>query len=188
MAYASMSVRLRGARSLLLSDYAAGVAATDVLDKSDLKPVLHGLYGEVGGIMSTVKKHVREGAAYPGFKRAAEEEFGDTLWYLAALCRQLNIRLDDLFHRAASNSDLESVSASSDMILEDPAQTAVLASSNPLDETLFALGRSAAALLESKPKVTAVDEFARNYLGALQAAKLNLADVASANIQKARIG
>ena len=44
--------------SLLLSDYAAEIAATDVLNPNDFNPVLQGLYGEVGGIMATVKKHV----------------------------------------------------------------------------------------------------------------------------------
>ena len=72
--------------SILLSQYAAQVADTDVLDPSDIAPILQGLFGEVGGIMSTAKKHIREKSAYPGFKRAAEEEFGDTLWYLTALC------------------------------------------------------------------------------------------------------
>ena len=61
--------------SLLLSDYAAGIAATDVLNPNDFNPVLQGLYGEVGGIMATAKKHVRDKSAYPGYKRAAEEEF-----------------------------------------------------------------------------------------------------------------
>ncbi|HMV59570.1 MAG TPA: hypothetical protein PKD38_20430, partial [Nitrospira sp.] len=74
--------------SLLLSDYAAEIAATDVLNPNDFNPVLQGLYGEVGGIMATAKKNVRERTAYPGFKKAAEEEFGDTLWYLAAICRR----------------------------------------------------------------------------------------------------
>ena len=41
--------------SLLLSDYASEIAATDVLSPTDFNPVLQGLYGEVGGIMSTVK-------------------------------------------------------------------------------------------------------------------------------------
>jgi len=57
--------------------YAAEIEKTDVLDPSDLNPVLLGLYGEVGGIMATAKKHVREGERYPGYLKAALEEFGD---------------------------------------------------------------------------------------------------------------
>jgi NTP pyrophosphatase (non-canonical NTP hydrolase) len=81
--------------SVSIADYEAGVAETDVLDPNDLSPILQGLYGEVGGIMSTAKKHIREGDAYPGFARAAEEEFGDTLWYLAALCRRTAVSLKE---------------------------------------------------------------------------------------------
>ncbi len=89
--------------SLLLSDYAAEIAATDVLNPNDFNPVLQGLYGEVGGIMATAKKNVRERTAYPGFKKAAEEEFGDTLWYLAAICRRLQIPLEEIFAEAANH-------------------------------------------------------------------------------------
>ncbi|MDB5409743.1 MAG: pyrophosphatase [Rhodospirillales bacterium] len=172
--------------SLLLSDYLIDIADTDVLDKADLIPVLQGLYGEVGGIMSTVKKHVREGDAYPGFRRAAEEEFGDTLWYLAALCRRMTICLDGLFAEAASGEQYINVSAASDMANGALAHIAVPVAPEALDSTLFNLGRSAAALLEVTPTVEGVRTFARNYLGALSAAKLSFADVARANIRKAR--
>ena len=87
---------------LLLSDYVSDIIETDILEKKDLKPVLCGLFGEVGGIMSTAKKLVREGSAYPGFRRAAEEEFGDVLWYLAALCRRMDICLGELFAKAVT--------------------------------------------------------------------------------------
>ena len=36
-------------------------------------------------------------------KKAAEEEFGDTLWYLAAICRRMNIPLDEIFGDAAKH-------------------------------------------------------------------------------------
>jgi len=45
--------------SFRLADYAAEIADTDVLDPSDVNPILQGLYGEVGGIMST-QEHIRE--------------------------------------------------------------------------------------------------------------------------------
>lgn len=92
--------------SLLLSVYEQEIIPTDVLAFDDLNPVLQGLYGEVGGIMSTVKKHVREKTAFPGYQKAAEEEFGDTLWYLAALCRRLKIPLDEIFTEASEHNSL----------------------------------------------------------------------------------
>jgi hypothetical protein len=172
--------------SLLLSDYAAQIADTDVLDRSEIGPILQGLYGEVGGIMATAKKHIREKSAYPGFKRAAEEEFGDTLWYLAALCRRLSIPFDDILAEAASGERFKTVGAATDVLGGAFAHVAMPTSSDSVDITLFKLGRSAAALLETTPDRLKIVAFARDYLDALHAAKLAFAEVARGNLRKAR--
>lgn len=174
------------ARSILLSDYATEIASTDVLDPSDVSPILQGLYGEVGGIMATAKKHIREKSAYPGFKRAAEEEFGDTLWYLAALCRRLKIPLDGLLTEATSNGRFRTAGVASDMVEGAFAHIAVPTSNDSVDTRLFRLGRSAAALMETTPSRSAILMFASDYLDALHAAKLAFADVARGNLRKAR--
>jgi NTP pyrophosphatase (non-canonical NTP hydrolase) len=173
--------------SLLLSDYAAEIAATDVLNPSDFNPVLQGLYGEVGGIMVTVKKHVRDKSAYPGFKKAAEEEFGDTLWYLAAICRRLNVPLDEIFGEAANHGNFKNVGAASDIAEGAMAYIAVpIAETASLDTTLVRLGQSAAALLGSTPARTELVAFARAYLDAIHAAELAFSEVARSNLRKAR--
>ena len=172
--------------SFLLSDYAREIADTDVLDPSEISPILQGLYGEVGGIMSTAKKHIREKSAYPGFKRAAEEEFGDTLWYLAALCRRLSIPLDELFAEAASGGRFKTIGAASDMVEGAFAHVAMPISTDTVDGTLFRLGRSAAALLEIAPDRAKIVAFTRDYLDALHAAKLAFAEVARGNLRKTR--
>lgn len=125
--------------TLLLSDYAAQVAATDVLGQSDFNPVLQGLYGEVGGIMATAKKHVREQSAFPGFRKAAEEEFGDTLWYLAAVCRRVDVPLEEVFSEAANHGNFRNVGAASDIMEGAMAYVAVpVAGPVSLDTTLVA--------------------------------------------------
>jgi len=173
--------------SLLLSDYAAEIAATDVLDPHDFNPVLQGLYGEVGGIMATAKKTIREGTAYPGFKKAAEEEFGDTLWYLAAICRRLQIPLEEIFEEAANHGDFRNVGAASDVIEGALAYIAMPVNpTNSLDATLVRLGQFAAALLGSTPVRTDLIFFARAYLDAMYAAKLAFSEVARGNLRKAR--
>ncbi|HEK4044828.1 TPA: pyrophosphatase, partial [Pseudomonas aeruginosa] len=173
--------------SLLLSDYAAGIAATDVLNPNDFNPVLQGLYGEVGGIMATAKKHVRDKSAYPGYKRAAEEEFGDTLWYLAAICRRLNIPLEDIFGEAANHGNFKNIGAASDIAEGALAYIAVpIAATASLDATLARLGQSAAALMGSTPARTDLVAFARAYLDAIHAAELAFSEVARANLRKAR--
>ncbi|MGH9438677.1 MAG: nucleoside triphosphate pyrophosphohydrolase family protein, partial [Terriglobia bacterium] len=172
--------------SFLLSDYASEIADTDVLGASEISPILQGLYGEVGGIMSTAKKHIREKSAYPGFKRAAEEEFGDTLWYLAALCRRLSIPLDELFAEAASGERFRAIGAASDMVEGAFAHVAMPTSTDSVDVTLFRLGRSAAGLLGTTPDRTQIVAFASDYLDALHAAKLAFAEVARNNLRKTR--
>lgn len=173
--------------SLLLSDYAAQIAATDVLNPSDFNPVLQGLYGEVGGIMATVKKHVRDKSAYPGFKKAAEEEFGDTLWYLAAICRRMNVPLDEIFGEAANHGNFKNVGAASDIAEGAMAYIAVpIAAPASLDTTLVRLGQSAAALLGNTPARNELVAFVRAYLDAIHAAELAFSEVARSNLRKAR--
>ncbi|WP_437629046.1 nucleoside triphosphate pyrophosphohydrolase family protein [Achromobacter xylosoxidans] len=173
--------------SLLLSDYASEIAATDVLSPTDFNPVLQGLYGEVGGIMSTVKKHVREKSAYPGFRRAAEEEFGDTLWYLAAICRRMQAPLEDIFAEAANHGNFKNIGAASDIAEGAFAYIAMpVAAPASLDITLVRLGQAAAALLGSGPARNDVVTFARAYLDAIHAAELAFSDVARGNPRKAR--
>lgn len=172
--------------SILLADYADGIAETDVLDQQDISPILQGLYGEVGGIMSTAKKHIREKTAYPEYKRAAEEEFGDTLWYLTALCRRLGFPLEEVFSEAAGTEFFTVQSAASDMFEGALAHVTVPTSIGSVDTTLFKLGRSAASLLEPTPDRSKIVAFAKDYLDALYAAKLAFSDVARGNMRKAR--
>jgi hypothetical protein len=181
---ANMKIKTGG--SLLLSEYAARVADTDVLDQKDITPILHGLYGEVGGIMSTAKKLVRDKSAYLGYKKAAEEEFGDTLWYLAALCRRLTISLDELFVEATSSEHFKNIGAASNLVNGAIAHIAVPITACTLDSALVQLGKSAAALLGNEPNREEVVVFAKNYLNALHAAELIFADVVHSNLQKAR--
>lgn len=173
--------------SLLLADYAAGIADTDVLNPDDFNPVLQGLYGEVGGIMATAKKHVREKTAYPGFKKAAEEEFGDTLWYFAAICRRLQIPLEEIFAEAASHGNFKNVGAASDITDGALAYIAMpVAATTSLDLSLVHLGKSAAALLGTIPARADLILFAVAYLDAIHAAEIAFSEVARGNLRKAR--
>lgn len=158
-----------------LSAYADAIAETDIIEESEINPILQGLFGEVGGIMSTAKKFVREQDAYPGFRSAAEEEFGDTLWYLAAVCRRQNISLERLFSDAQGRGSKIA-----------PIRSADQRPTAAIDSTLFNLGRSAAGLLESAPNRSRIEDFASDYLHAIAAAGLNFTEVARENIAKAR--
>jgi hypothetical protein len=172
--------------SILLSDYASQIVLTDVLDAKDLRPVQHGLFGEVGGIMSTAKKHVRDKNGFPEYRRAAEEEFGDTLWYLAALCRRCGIALDAVFEQAVGNGKYATALAASDLTAGSIATVVVPVASPELDNTLASLGLATAELLQGQPSMPALVGFARHYLDALHATGLTFSNVVQANLRKAR--
>lgn len=172
--------------SILLSDYASQIGPTDVLDAKDLRPVQHGLFGEVGGIMSTAKKHVRDKKGFPEYRRAAEEEFGDTLWYLAALCRRCDIALETVFEQAVGDGKYTTALAASDLTAGSIATVVVPAASLELDTTLASLGLATAELLQGQPAMPALVSFARHYLDALHATGLTFSNVVQANLRKAR--
>src|SRR5258706_15952995 len=100
--------------AILLTDYMGLVEPTDKMPP-ELEPILFGLFGEVGGVMAASKKLHRERENYVGFRQAAVEEFGDVLWYLAAIGRRLHIGVDTVFAIAVANGEFESAIASTDV-------------------------------------------------------------------------
>lgn len=176
--------------SITLGDYASAIANTDAIAPSDIRPILMGLFGEVGGIMTTAKKLAREAAAYPGFKRSAEEEFGDTLWYFTRLCARLGADVAEIFSEATNGSEYSLVTAATDLPSGPIAQVAVPVLPASLDTSLFQLGQAASALLlDAEANAGTRDRmiaFARSYLSALSASHLCLAEVARMNVAKAR--
>ncbi len=177
-------------QSILLSEYMALAAATDRLPAGDLKPVLLGLFGEVGSIMATAKKLHREKSAYVGFRHAVEEEFGDALWYFAALCRRLAFPLDEIMSAATRNGKYRTAVAAGALTPGPISEVSSLIASPAIDDALLNLGVSAADLLSvATPDDTTrlrIVAFADCYLHALQAANVAFNDVVHANLSKAR--
>ncbi|HET6434267.1 MAG TPA: pyrophosphatase [Xanthomonadaceae bacterium] len=136
--------------------------------------------------MATAKKHVREGSAYPGFRQAALEEFGDALWYLTALCQRRSIEIDAIFGRAAESGGFDQSLAASDLESGAVACISTPSSNRPMDDVLFRLARTAGELLDPRCSDDVIVEFASAYLAALHAAEFSFADVVSENIKKVR--
>ena len=80
--------------SIPLQEYERIIVKTDRFRPEEIIPIILGLYGEVGSIMSASKKYHREKIAYVGYRDAVEEEFGDALWYFSALCRVLGLNFE----------------------------------------------------------------------------------------------
>lgn len=90
-----------------LSSYSELVARSDKLPAADLEPAMLGLLGEVGGVLTTAKKVLREPLTYQAFRKDAEEELGDALWYLAAICRRTGVPLASAFANIDRGSSAE---------------------------------------------------------------------------------
>jgi NTP pyrophosphatase (non-canonical NTP hydrolase) len=66
---------------------------------------LLGLFGEVGSLLSELKKKQRDADSYVGYQDSVVEELGDVLWYLSATASRAGLRLSHLGQRAVSLSD-----------------------------------------------------------------------------------
>jgi NTP pyrophosphatase (non-canonical NTP hydrolase) len=179
----------RPSAHILLSEYEQAIAPTDRFEDSEITPILLGLFGEVGSVMSTSKKLHREKTAFTGFQDDVEEELGDTLWYVAALCRRLDVKLSDMFAQVLNgNGYAVSIAANSDPT-HPIAQVMTAKDIAPLDAVLLKLGEQAANLLSIDVTVdTAKDQmlsFVRIYIEAVQAAGVPFSSVLSSNIAKA---
>ena len=151
-----------------LGRYLREIELTDQLPVAELNPVLMGLFGEVGGILSALKKHVRDQESYPNYDEEVEEEFGDALWYFAALCRRLSVPMDSLTTSMPSSSTERN---------------------SELLTALLELGKATARLLRLSVVDTAdrdvLCEFWARYTSALRASNLDLPTVAGRNLYKA---
>lgn len=175
--------------TMLIDDYVRQIAPTDRMPE-DVRPVLFGLFGEVGGIMTATKKHHREGAVFVGFRRMVEEEFGDTLWYLAALCRRLNLSLETLLDSVVSSEDYTSTLAASDIENGTISRIVIPRQVAALDDALLTLGHATAELLQLSKDVDGAEEllhtFIDCYLKTLQVSGLSFGEVARSNLAKTR--
>ena len=59
-----------------------------------------GLFGEIGSLVSALKKRRRDKDAYFGYERAVLEEVGDVLWYASAFARRGGTSLAEVASRA----------------------------------------------------------------------------------------
>ena len=185
-----MSIRLapRLKHPIALQDYEKAILATDRLANEDLRPILMGLFGEVGSIMAPAKKFRREKQAYAGYYSAVEEEFGDALWYFSALARRTRYDLSTLLSDAVANDSYSQVVTASNVPESPIAHLSRALDQGELDEVLLDLGRAATALFALTNSLVSAKEllgnFAKCYLRALQASQVPFSAVISKNLAK----
>jgi NTP pyrophosphatase (non-canonical NTP hydrolase) len=125
---------VEGEGPLLLDEYQAYARLTyrghlQGADRFDF--LLLGLYGEVGSLLSELKKKQRDRGAYTAYASSAVEETGDVLWYLANVADAAGHSLADLAvacgrlsigGAARTIAELESQAA----LFEEPASNAAV--------------------------------------------------------------
>lgn len=79
-----------------LDAYQEAAKETDIKKErttSSLAFLLLGLNGEVGSLLSALKKNLRETVSHDAYRLELVEEFGDTLWYFSAIATHLSLSL-----------------------------------------------------------------------------------------------
>lgn len=95
--------------------YLEVVKETDKLPNDTLEPVLFGLYGEVGEILSLAKKKKREPQLSSTDSDRLIDELGDTFWYLFCLAHRLNLNIEHILDSSSKNRNTNS---ESDLLIE----------------------------------------------------------------------
>jgi NTP pyrophosphatase (non-canonical NTP hydrolase) len=94
--------------AISIRDFADQIQRTDRRPGSDaMRIAVLGVFGELGSLMSEIKKEVREGPSYVSFRDTLVEEAGDLLWYFGALAATLNHPLADLLSNALNRNVVE---------------------------------------------------------------------------------
>lgn len=92
-----------GTEVVFLDTYQAAAKRTDQNATKGLRGLafpLLGLFGEVGTLLSALKKKQRDQKSYAGYSDAVLEEFGDVLWYFSNIASRASLHLSVLAQRA----------------------------------------------------------------------------------------
>ena len=90
--------------SLTLQYYQDQASLTDHGPRNFTFPIL-GLFGEVGTLLSEVKKQQRDTSAYVGYADNVLDELGDVLWYLTAIASRAQISIADIAYATLQDHD-----------------------------------------------------------------------------------
>ena len=172
---------------LTINDYLRVVKETDRLPKNDLSPVLHGLFGEVGGIMAAAKKIKREPDIYSGFDKVILEEFGDAFWYLCCLSLRIDVDMATVFLNMANETDLKP-----DIILGNGSAPMSLNYSaqfdGDFDNALVKLGQLTGEFLSAEYLLTNSEEKTASFLTVffhiMELLQVDFGQVININIEK----
>jgi NTP pyrophosphatase (non-canonical NTP hydrolase) len=108
-------------RRVTVAEFEAQAAATDQLNSDDSETPLLGLVGEVGSLLSALKKKRRDTDAFFGYHEAVVEELGDVLWYISRVARHGGTSLAEALARIAGSTAEAEVLCFDDLGVSDGA-------------------------------------------------------------------
>lgn len=88
--------------SLAMDDFQARALTRDQNERGGIEGLrfpLLGLFGEIGSLLSALKKKQRDREAYVGYRDSVIEEFGDVLWYYSNIAARATLSLSELAQR-----------------------------------------------------------------------------------------
>jgi NTP pyrophosphatase (non-canonical NTP hydrolase) len=176
-------------RRLTVAEFEAHAAATDQLDSKDQETSLLGLVGEVGSLVSALKKKRRDTDGFFGYHEAVVEELGDVLWYISAVTRRGGTSLVETVARAVGSGR-----ARETLTFDDLAAAQDAAGPKALELSLLRLAGEAGDLAKRFAESTYHDnvdalrgdlvKLVRPLAQAATAAEVQLKDAAIDNMEK----
>ncbi|MEQ1869185.1 MAG: pyrophosphatase [Vicinamibacterales bacterium] len=182
-----------------LNQYQGIAAQTDQNKDAGLDALgffLLGLFGEVGTLLSALKKKQRDRESFIGYREAVQEEFGDAIWYFSNIATRASLHLSVIAQRAFRGlEDWDQVSVDKFGTFGDvQGQCDASASSPQFEESVIALAGKVGLLLndfhlgrvvQNRDALSGhlVDIF-RALLASAHTAGVDLGEVAAINIKK----
>lgn len=189
---------------LSLDEYQSFTGTTDKSQRpgpDGLGFMLLGLFGEVGSLLSELKKKQRDRDAYIAYRESVLEETGDCLWYFASVCRRVGVTLSSIAGRMAANLedwDYHGLANATTFrhLQEEKGEFAGPVANEVVERSLLSLAGKVGLLVEhfnaaafdrNRDALTAdLIEILRRLVAAADEADVRLEDAALGNIVKAR--
>ena len=140
---------------LSVQDYSRAALATDVRRGAEaLSFPLLGLFGEVGSLLSEVKKKQRDPITYKAYAAAVNEELGDVLWYFNLVATKAGVPLAEIVANLATAEEDGWAEAPTEPLTFEALQPPVLPTSqNPtaaFEATLIELAAAVGLLMDDQ--------------------------------------
>jgi NTP pyrophosphatase (non-canonical NTP hydrolase) len=195
-----LSPRRNFVGNLMLDEYrrfAVQLNHTGLKDRAALDFLMMGLFGEVGSLLSEVKKKQRDKRAYFSYRESAVEELGDVLWYFSNVIHAFGMSISYIAARAAETRGWRfqgtrerprtfAALQEEGRIFDEPA------SGRRVEQILLTLAAKVGALLEvSRMKNASFEEVShavievfRSLIAAADVAHISLNEAAVASLAK----